>query len=61
MYYPKYVYHKNENITRENMRKYNEMQDKIYKARKEIESKTGHKMNAKERYQFEKEWRNNNA
>ena len=54
MYYPKELFCINESVTRENMRKYDQMMDKMYAARKAEEGKLGRRMTLKERYEFNK-------
>lgn len=52
MYYPKEIFCINENVTRANMRRYDEMKEKEYQARKAEEKKLGRKMTLRERAEF---------
>ena len=52
MRYPKRVFNINESITRNNMRDYERMLDKMHKAREEEEKKIGRRMTIKERFDF---------
>lgn len=60
MYYPKELFSINENVTRNNMRKYDQMMDKMYVARKAEEKKLGRRMTLKERYEFNKAFERRN-
>ncbi len=56
MQYPREVFSVNEDVTRKNMRDYENRLDKYYAEKAEQERKLGRKLNLKERYELRKEF-----
>lgn len=59
MRYPKRIFNINETITRNNMREYDRMMDKMYTARKDEERKMGRRMTLRERAEFNENFEKN--
>lgn len=55
-WYPKWVYDKREDITRENMRRYDRQMEELFEARMAKEKELGRKLTIKERYEMSKEY-----
>lgn len=55
-WYPKWVYDKREDITRENMRRYDRQMEELFEARMAKEKELGRKLTIKEGYEMSKEY-----